>query len=202
MVVGSPSESMTSLALNSRLSSRHDFLLVEQILSPTRGLLLLPRHRYHDCSFRITVPYWPLPWLIGVKAGQDCWLPPFSGCLHGTFWQLCSSRRRLPFQFHFRSLWTLCLKCMVSSTVRIYCPPLGTTKDNDKSYNVSGVSWTTLTNNSKELSQDKCHIFSHLRLLTQTLYVSTYPGVIAEIRKVKRDHCRGGGNRGRIAGYT
>lgn len=140
---------MTLLALDSWLGSRHDFLLVEQILNPTGELLLLPRHGYHDCSFRIVVPYWSLLWFIGVKAG-GWWMSPFFGSLHGTLWYLNSSRRRLSNQFHFRSLWTLCLKYMVSSKVRIYLPTLGTTKDNDKSHNFF---WSLLNNPDQQLKR-------------------------------------------------
>lgn len=85
-IVGSPPRSMTSLALRGCLGLKyHVFILVEQILSTVRELLVttkvyMPLLRpQNSCAMLVMVAH-------GYHSWQGRWLSPVFGSLHGMFW--------------------------------------------------------------------------------------------------------------------
>lgn len=119
----------------------------------------LPLYMDKDCTLGIVVP---LLWFIGALPGQNCWLPPSFGNLHGDFCyhERCSSERRHLGQWWFIGMYGTCSSKNSPST------PEG----NSHRFYVLGICWVTLNKNSQRVSHVYC-LLDGLWLLEGALLV-------------------------------
>ena len=128
-------------------NTRHDFLLVDWILSPALlvSCWLLLIYIWHYCTFGVVVSWWSL-WFIGIRTGRIFGFFPL--------WKLAQCLlvpwKMILMKEAFRSdpAQGLCVWSVPSAT-ETYLYFWLTTKNNGVAY-VWRISWATLTNNSKE----------------------------------------------------